>query len=97
MKKKLMLATLVAVLAPALWLGFGRQDDGPDYAFGMGQKLAGGWLLTGNVPNPVEVLVSLSVTTIGELSIVCPSYPFLRISAASVLTDRRAQLRLSVW
>ena len=60
MKKKLLLATLVAVLAPALWLGFGRQDEGQDYAFGMGQKLAGVWLLTGNVPNPVEVFVSLS-------------------------------------
>ena len=60
MKKKLILAALVAVLAPALWLGFGRQDDGPDYAFGMGQKLAGGWLLEANVPDPIEVLVSLS-------------------------------------
>jgi hypothetical protein len=60
MKRKLILAAFIAVLSPALWLGFGQQEEGPDYAFGMGKKIAGGWVVTLNIGQPVDVLMTLA-------------------------------------
>ena len=60
MKKKLMLAVLIAVVAPALWLGSGGGPGWADNNLGFGQKLAGGWLAEVNVGTSVEILISLS-------------------------------------
>jgi hypothetical protein len=60
MKKKPMLAVLIAVVAPALWLGSGGGPGWADNNLGFGQKLAGGWLAEVNVGAPVEILISLS-------------------------------------
>jgi hypothetical protein len=60
MKKKLMLAVLIAVVAPALWLGSGGGPGWADNNLGFGQKLAGGWLAEVNVGTSAEILISLS-------------------------------------
>ena len=60
MRKKMVLAVLLALAAPALWLGFSGNGGGGDYALGFGKQIAGGWLMAADVGYPVEVLVSLS-------------------------------------
>ncbi|HOW68078.1 MAG TPA: hypothetical protein P5186_01995 [Candidatus Paceibacterota bacterium] len=46
MKKKLLLAVLLAVMTPLLWLGSGGSPSWADHSQAMGQKVAGGWLAT---------------------------------------------------
>lgn len=46
MKKKLLLAVLMAVIAPALWLGAGGSPGRASHGPHLGSKLAGGWLAT---------------------------------------------------
>lgn len=46
MKRKLVLAVLLAMIAPAVWLGSGGNDNGQDYSLGFGKQIAGGWLAT---------------------------------------------------
>jgi hypothetical protein len=60
MRKKLILAVLLAVAAPAVWLGFTGDAGEGDYALGFGKKIAGGWVLAADVGYPVEVLVSIT-------------------------------------
>ena len=60
MRKKMVLAVLLALVAPAVWLGSGGNDGGGDYALGFGKQIAGGWLMAADIGYPVEVLVSLS-------------------------------------
>jgi len=60
MKKKLILAVLIAVVAPALWLGSGGKPGWADNNLGFGQKLAGGWLAKLTVgADSGEILISL--------------------------------------
>ncbi|MBN2507759.1 MAG: hypothetical protein JXQ71_13810 [Verrucomicrobia bacterium] len=60
MRKKMVLAGLLALAAPAVWLGFTEYGSQGDYALGFGKQIAGGWLMVVDVGSPVEVLVSLS-------------------------------------
>ncbi len=60
MRKKMVLAVLLALAAPVLWLGFSGNGGGKDYALGFGKQIAGGWLMVADLGAPVEVLVSLS-------------------------------------
>jgi len=60
MNKKLILAVLVAVLAPVVWLGSSGSPGWGDHNPGLGQKLAGGWLVNGVVGGqPAEVMFSI--------------------------------------
>jgi hypothetical protein len=45
MRKKLTLAVLLALVAPAVWLGSGGTGGGHDYDLGFGKQIAGGWLV----------------------------------------------------
>jgi hypothetical protein len=60
MKKKLQLAVLLAVAAPALWLGFGGSPNWADRNQDFGQKLAGGWVVTIDIGQPADVLMTLA-------------------------------------
>ena len=61
MKKKLILAVLIAVAAPALWLGSGGKPGWADNNLGFGQKLAGAWLAQLTVgADSGEILISLN-------------------------------------
>lgn len=60
MRKKIAVAVLLALAAPAIWLGFSGNEGGEDYGLGFGKQFAGGWLMTADLGSPVEVLVSLS-------------------------------------
>ena len=63
MKKKLLLVVLLAVAAPALWLGSGGSPNWADQNQALGQKLAGGWLATIEIPSfgvTAEVLLNLN-------------------------------------
>jgi hypothetical protein len=60
MKKKLILAVLIAVVAPALWLGSGGGPGWADNNLGFGQKLAGGWLAELDVGYDVEIMLSFT-------------------------------------
>lgn len=51
---------LLALVAPAVWLGSGGNDGRGDDALGFGKQIAGGWLMVADVGYPVEVLISLS-------------------------------------
>jgi hypothetical protein len=58
MKKKLLLIVLLVVAAPALWLGF---SGSPHWANQVqGQKLAGGWVVTLDIGQRVDVLMTLA-------------------------------------
>jgi hypothetical protein len=66
MKKKLVLAALLAVAAPALWLGSGGSPNWADQNQALGQKLAGGWLATLEIPSiPLTAEVLLNLTADG--------------------------------
>ena len=60
MRKKMVLAVLLALVAPAVWLGSSGKGGGSDYALGFGKQIAGGWLMVADLGYPVEVLISLS-------------------------------------
>ena len=60
MRKKMVLAVLLALAAPAIWLGFSGNDGEGNYALGFGKQIAGGWLMAADIGYPVEVLISLS-------------------------------------
>ncbi len=60
MRKKMVLAVLLALAAPVLWLGSGGNGGGEEHALGFGKQIAGGWLLVADLGAPVEVLISLS-------------------------------------
>jgi hypothetical protein len=60
MRKKLILAVLLALAAPAVWLGFSGDAGEGDYALGFGKKIAGGWIMTADIGYPVEILVSFT-------------------------------------
>lgn len=61
MKKKLILAVLLALVAPAVWLGSGGNDNGQDYSLGFGKPIAGGWLATLDLGYAeADVLVTLA-------------------------------------
>ena len=63
MKKKLLLVVLLAVATPALWLGSGGSPNWADQNQALGQKLAGGWLATIEIPSlgiAAEVLLNLN-------------------------------------
>ena len=51
MKKKLLLVVLLAVATPALWLGFSGSPNWAHQNQALGQKLAGGWLATIEIPS----------------------------------------------
>jgi hypothetical protein len=60
MRKNMVLAVLLALAAPAIWLGSSGNGDEGDYALGFGKQIAGGWLMAADIGYPVEVLISLS-------------------------------------
>jgi hypothetical protein len=60
MRKKMVLAVLLALAAPALWLGFRGNGGEGDYALGFGKQIAGGWLFVADLGAPVEGLISFS-------------------------------------
>ena len=63
MKKKLLLVILLVVAAPVLWLGSGGSPNWADQNQAEGQKLAGGWLATLEIPSlglTVEVVLNLN-------------------------------------
>ena len=60
MRKKMVLAVLLALAAPALWLGFSGNVGEGDYALGFGKQIAGGWLFVADLGVPVEGLLSFS-------------------------------------
>lgn len=69
MKKKLMLAALLALVAPVVWLGSGGSGESQGNALGFGQHIAGGWLLSLDLG--VDVLATVNadgaITTSGQL------------------------------
>jgi hypothetical protein len=71
MRKKLLLAALLALAAPAIWLGSSGNLGGEDYDLGFGKQIAGGWLVTLDVGGPVDVVGTLgadgTVTMSGQL------------------------------
>lgn len=60
MRKNLILAVLLALVAPAVWLGSGGNGGGSDNDLGFGKQIAGGWLMVADIGYPVEVLISIS-------------------------------------
>jgi hypothetical protein len=60
MRKKLILVALLVLAAPAVWLGSGGNEGGQDYAFGFGKKIAGAWLATLDIGQPVDVMMTLA-------------------------------------
>ena len=60
MRKKMVLAMLLALIAPAIWLGFSENGGEGDHALGFGKQIAGGWLIVADLGSPVDVLVSFS-------------------------------------
>jgi hypothetical protein len=71
MRRKLLLAALLALVAPAIWLGAGENGGGQDNAPGFGKRIAGGWLATLDLGYPVDVLITLgadgSIVVSGQL------------------------------
>ena len=51
MKKKLLVVALLAAAAPVLWLGLGGSPNWADHNQALGNKLAGGWLATLEIPS----------------------------------------------
>jgi hypothetical protein len=60
MRRKLILAVLLALAAPVVWLGSGGKDGGGDDTLGFGKQIAGGWLATLDLGAPVDVLMNLA-------------------------------------
>ncbi len=60
MRKKMVLVVLLALAAPALWLGSSGNGGGQDYAFGFGKQIAGGWVVTLDIGQAVDVLMTLA-------------------------------------
>ena len=60
MRKKMVLAVLLVLAAPAIWLGFSGNDGEGNYALGFGKQIAGGWLFVADLGSPVEGLISFS-------------------------------------
>ncbi len=63
MKKKFLLVALLVVAAPVLWLGSGGSPNWADQNQALGQKLAGGWLATIEIPSfgiTAEVMLNLN-------------------------------------
>jgi len=63
MKKKLLLVVLLAAAAPVLWLGSGGSPNWADHNQALGQKVAGAWLATIDIPSlavSAEVLLNLN-------------------------------------
>ena len=63
MKRKLLLVALLVVAAPVLWLGSGGSPNWAHQNQGLGQKLAGGWLATLEIPSmgiTGEVILTLN-------------------------------------
>jgi hypothetical protein len=59
MRNKMVLAVLLALVAPVVWLGSTGKGGREDHDLGFGEKIAGGWLMAADVGYPVEVLVNL--------------------------------------
>jgi hypothetical protein len=59
MRKEWVLVALLALVAPAVWLGSGG-TGGHDYDLGFGKQIAGGWLATLDIGQPVDVLMTLA-------------------------------------
>ena len=56
-------AVLLAIVAPALWLGSGGGPNWADQNQALGQKLAGGWLATIEIPSfgiTAEIMLNLT-------------------------------------
>ena len=60
MRKKMVLAVLLALVAPAVWLGSSGNSGEGDHALGFGKQIAGGWLFVADLGSPVEGLISFS-------------------------------------
>jgi hypothetical protein len=60
MNKKLAWVILVAVMAPALWLGSGGKPGWADANQGFGQKVAGAWLLVVDVGYEAQGLINFN-------------------------------------
>ena len=60
MRKKLVLAALVVLAAPAVWLASIGNGGAQDHALGFGQQIAGGWVVTLDIGEPVDVLMTLA-------------------------------------
>ena len=60
MRKKMVLAVLLALVAPAVWLGSTGKGGQEDHDLGFGQQIAGGWLFVADLGAPVEILINLS-------------------------------------
>lgn len=71
MRRRLLLAALLVLVAPAVWLGASGGGGGQDNALGFGKKIAGGWLATLDLGSPVDVLMTFgadgSVIVSGQL------------------------------
>jgi hypothetical protein len=60
MRRKLILAVLLALAAPAVWLGSGGNDGKGDDDLGFGKQIAGGWVATLDIEGgTIDVLMTL--------------------------------------
>jgi hypothetical protein len=60
MRRKLILAVLLALVAPVVWLGSGGNDSGRADDLGFGKRIAGGWLATLDIEGgTIDVLMTL--------------------------------------
>jgi hypothetical protein len=60
MRKKMVLAVLLALVAPVVWLGSTGKGGREDHDLGFGEQIAGGWLFVADLGAPVEILINLS-------------------------------------